>query len=163
MKIRDADTAHPCGGWQPRWRLPSASLPCMPPLQQPRRRPRASLSDLRPVARSRTSTPCSESCPISSRSANDKYLPDMGLDMNSGMPPLCRNQRVPTACDTPTASAAFSLVIPVAICAQNRRSVSRRCDGAPGKRIASRPVNFCIHPAGRPINTSLIKGVATTS
>ena len=24
------------------------------------------------------------------------------------------------------------------------------------------PVNFCIHPAGRPINTSSIKGVAST-
>ncbi|HFW7900757.1 TPA: hypothetical protein ACIDG5_004637, partial [Shigella sonnei] len=66
---------------------------------------------------------------------------------------------MPTADDTPTASAAFSLVIPVAICSQNSRSVSRRSDGAPGERIAPRPVNFCIHPAGRPINTSMIKGV----
>ena len=43
--------------------------------------------------------------------------------------------------------------MPVAICFQNRRSISRRCDGAPGERIVPRPVNFCIHPAGRPINT----------
>ena len=57
----------------------------------------------------------------------------------------------------PTASAAFSLVMPVAICCQNCRSTSRRCDGAPGDRIASRPVNFCIQLAGRPINTSLSK------
>ena len=63
-------------------------------------------------------------------------------------------QRVPTACVTPTISAALSLVIPVAICSQNRRSTSRRSDGAPGERIAPRPVNSCIHPAGRPINTS---------
>jgi hypothetical protein len=64
---------------------------------------------------------------------------------------------VPTADDTPTASAAFSLVIPVAICFQNSRSVSRRCDGAPGERIVPRPINVCIHPAGRPINTSKVK------
>ena len=40
--------------------------------------------------------------------------------------------------DTQIASAAFSLVIPVAICFQNSRSISRRCDGAPGERIAAR-------------------------
>jgi hypothetical protein len=73
-----------------------------------------------------------------------------------------RNQRVPTGADNPTACAAFSLVIPVAICFKNCRSTSRRSDGAPGERIAPRPVNFCIHPAGRPINTSKIESVATT-
>ncbi|MVW87902.1 hypothetical protein EI969_18455, partial [Pseudomonas sp. PB101] len=46
-------------------------------------------------------------------------------------------------------------MIPVAICFQNSRSISLRSDGAPGERIAPRPVNFCIHPAGRPINTSI--------
>jgi len=73
------------------------------------------------------------------------------------MPPRCRNQREPTACDTPTASAALSLVIPIAICTQNWRSTSRRSEGAPGERIASLPVNCFIHPAGRPINTSWLK------
>jgi len=77
--------------------------------------------------------------------------------MNNGMPPRCRNQREPTACDTPTASAALSLVIPVAICTQNWRSTSRRSAGAPGERMASLPVNCFIHPAGRPINTSWLK------
>ena len=77
--------------------------------------------------------------------------------MNNGMPPRCRNQREPTACDTPTASAAFSLVIPVAICIQNSLSISRRCEGAPGECIASLPVNCFIHPAGLPINTSWLK------
>lgn len=62
---------------------------------------------------------------------------------------------MPTAVDTPTACAAFSLVMPVAICTQNSRSISLRSDGAPGERIAPRPGNFCIHPAGRPINTSI--------
>lgn len=56
----------------------------------------------------------------------------------------------------------FSLVIPVAICCQNRRSTSRRREGAPGDRIPVRPVISCIHPAGRPINTPMIEGVATT-
>lgn len=86
-----------------------------------------------------------------------RYLPHTGFDMNNGMPPRCRNQREPTACDTPTASAALSLVIPVAICTQNWRSTSRRSEGAPGDRIASLPVNCFIHPAGRPINTSWLK------
>ena len=73
------------------------------------------------------------------------------------MPPRCRNQREPTACDTPIASAALSLVIPVAICTQNWRSTSRQSEEAPGERIASLPVNCFIHPAGRPINTSWLK------
>lgn len=77
--------------------------------------------------------------------------------MNNGMPPRCRNQREPTAGDTPIASAALSLVIPVAICTQNRRSISRRSAGAPGERIASLRVNCFTHPAGRPINTSWLK------
>lgn len=62
--------------------------------------------------------------------------------------PTDSNQRVLTGCDMPTASAAFSLVIPVAICFQNCRSISRGSEGAPGERITARPVNFCIHPAG---------------
>lgn len=106
---------------------------------------------------SRTPTSWARSSPISSRSANDKYLPDADFDINNGMPPQCLNHRVPTACDTPTTSAAFSLVIPIATCSQNCRSTSLRSDGAPGDRIAPRPVNFCVHPAGRPINTSMIK------
>lgn len=73
------------------------------------------------------------------------------------MPPRCRNQRAPTAEDTPIASAALSLGIPVAICTQNCRSTSRRSAGGPGERIASLPVNCFIHPAGRPINTSWLK------
>ena len=106
---------------------------------------------------SRTPTSWARSSPISSRSANDKYLPDADFDINNGMPLRCLNHRVPTACDTPTTSAAFSLVIPVATCSQNCRSTSLRSDGATGDRIAPRPVNFCIHPAGRAINTSMIK------
>jgi len=79
------------------------------------------------------------------------YLPDIGLAMNNGIPPRSRNQRVPAAWDTPTATAAFSLVIPVATCSQDWRSTSCRSDGAPGERIAPRLVNCCIHFDGRPM------------
>src|SRR5690606_31140691 len=81
----------------------------------------------------------------------------LDLVVISGWPARRRIQRVPTTCGPPTASAALSLVMPVAICSQNRRSISHRSDGAPGERIAPRPVNLCIHPAGRPINTSIIE------
>jgi hypothetical protein len=83
--------------------------------------------------------------------------------MNVGMPPRSRNHRPPAACDAPTAIAASSLVIPVAIWRQNSRSTSRRSDGAPGDFIGALPVNAVIHAAGLPINSSAIKGVATTS
>jgi transposase InsO family protein len=45
----------------------------------------------------------------------------------------------------------------VAISRQNPRSTSRRSAGAPGDFIGDRPVNAFIHPAGRPINTSIIE------
>ena len=73
------------------------------------------------------------------------------------MPPPWRNQRAPTADDTPTAAAASSVVTPVAITRQNARSTSRRTDGAPGDFISDRPVSSFIHPAGRPIDTSNIE------
>jgi hypothetical protein len=77
--------------------------------------------------------------------------------MNVGMPPRSRNHRVPAACDTPIEIAASSLVSPLAISHQNNRSTSRRSDGAPGDFIADLPVNAFIHPAGLPINTSVIE------
>src|SRR5215207_6403373 len=77
--------------------------------------------------------------------------------MNVGMPPRSRNHRVPAACDAPTAIAASSLVSPLAISRQNKRSTSRRSDGFPGDFIGALPVNSRIHPAGLPINTSTIK------
>jgi hypothetical protein len=73
------------------------------------------------------------------------------------MPPRSRNHRDPTGPDTPHATAASSLVKPSAILRQNARSTSRRIGGRPGDRIAGRPVNVRIHPAGRPMNTSTIK------
>jgi hypothetical protein len=73
------------------------------------------------------------------------------------MPPPWRNQRFPTAGDTPQAAAASSLDSPSPILSQNRRSLSRRAGGRPGDRIAGRPVTVVIHPAGRPIPTSTIK------
>src|SRR4051812_25991557 len=74
-----------------------------------------------------------------------------------GIPPRCRNQRDPTAPDTPQARAASSLLSPSLILTQNACSISRRAGGLPGDLIAGRPVTVTIHPAGRPIATSTIK------
>lgn len=74
-----------------------------------------------------------------------------------GIPPPCRNQRAPTAGDTPTAPAASSEEDPFAISFQNPRSTLRRVAGAPGEIIADRPVSSFNQPAGLPINTLLIK------
>lgn len=77
--------------------------------------------------------------------------------MKVGMPPRSWNQRLPAACDAPTAIAASSLVSPLAISRQNSRSASRRSDGFPGDFIGALPVSAFIHPAGLPINTSKIE------
>jgi hypothetical protein len=74
--------------------------------------------------------------------------------MNNGIPPRSRNHLLPAACDTPTATAASSLVSPLAISRQNNRSTSRRSACAPGDFIGDLPVNAFIHPAGRPIDIS---------
>lgn len=66
------------------------------------------------------------------------------------LPATWRNQREPTALDTPTAAAACSLLTPVAISFQNNRSTSRRCEGRPGDFNADLPVISCIHAAGLP-------------
>jgi hypothetical protein len=62
---------------------------------------------------SRTPRPCARHSAISSRSANDRYRPEGAFDdrasVDGGMPPASRNQRDPTACDTPTPIAASSL------------------------------------------------------
>jgi hypothetical protein len=95
---------------------------------------------------------------MSSRSENDRYLPDTGAKSIGGMPPACRNQRDPTGPDTPHATAASSLVSPREICTQNARSRSRRIGGRPGDSIAARPVNALAQPGGRPIeSTSVIE------
>src|SRR3954449_1127602 len=75
------------------------------------------------------------------------------------MPPRWRNQRDPTGPDTPTATAASSLLSPAAILTQNARSTSRRGGGRPGERIGARPVLVDTHAAVRPIVTPLLIGV----
>jgi hypothetical protein len=100
---------------------------------------------------------------ISSRSTNDRYLPDGELSWIDGMPPRSRNHREPTGPDTPHATAAYSLLSPSAILTQNARSTSRRIGGRPGERIAGRPVNVVIHPAGLPTQHLYDQGVATTT
>src|SRR5689334_16541497 len=83
--------------------------------------------------------PCARPSAISSRSANDRYRSDGGFadgaNILGGMPPASRNQRAPTAGDTPTSIAAASLNRPTAIAAQNRRRLSRcATPGRPGDR-----------------------------
>jgi transposase InsO family protein len=73
--------------------------------------------------------------------------------MNVAIPPRSRNHRLPAACDAPTASAASSLLRPLAISCQNNRSTWRRNDGLPGDFIGALPVNSVIHPAGLPITS----------
>src|SRR5512144_2168158 len=75
--------------------------------------------------------------------------------MNVAIPPRSRNHRTPAAADAPTAIAASSLLSPFAISCQNKRSTSRRSDGAPGDFIGELPVSSFIHPAGLPIATPL--------
>lgn len=56
------------------------------------------------------------------------------------MPPAFRNHLVPTACDTPTATAASSLLIPATIADQKRRRSSRLdTGGRPGDSNGARP------------------------
>src|SRR3954464_12712196 len=75
------------------------------------------------------------------------------------MPPPWRNHRDPTGPDTPTATAASSLLMPSAILAQNARSTSRRGGGRPGERIGGRPGLLHLHAAFRPIATPPLIGV----
>jgi putative transposase len=56
------------------------------------------------------------------------------------MPPAFLNHRVPTACGTPTPTAASSLAVPAAIAAQNRRRSSGPATGGrPGENKRTRP------------------------
>jgi hypothetical protein len=108
---------------------------------------------------------------IASRSANCKYRPDGGFadDANpaGGIPPASRNQRVPTAGDTPATDAASSLVCPVVIAAQNCRRSSRcAAGGRPGDRRGARPdrsdrrfgffiATSFVRPLRRPLESAL--------
>src|SRR5215218_6964188 len=93
---------------------------------------------------SRTPCCCARQIAISSRSANDRERPDSGFAdgarWDGGMPPALRNQRAPTAGDTPAPTAASSLEHPAAINTQNRwRSSRRATEGRPGEGNAPRP------------------------
>ena len=81
---------------------------------------------------------------MSSRSSNDRYLPDggfaAGLHIAGGIPPASRNHLVPTGCDTPALNAATSLLIPAAMSVQNScRSLRVATGGRPGDRNGGRP------------------------
>src|SRR3954463_9682610 len=106
-----------------------------------RRSSREIVDAARPSRRavSRTPQPRARNSASSSRSANDRYRSDGGFadgaNILGDMPPASRNQRAPTAGDTPTSIAAASLDRPAAIAAQNRRRLSRcATPGRPGDR-----------------------------
>lgn len=73
--------------------------------------------------------PFARSRAICSRSAKDKYRPESGgadgVRYDGGIPPASRNHRTPTGDDTPTLTAAASLMIPAAMAIQNRRRFAR--------------------------------------
>src|SRR5215207_6409989 len=105
-----------------------------------RRNSREIVDAARPSRRatSRTPCPCARHSAISSRSADDRYRPKGGFDdrpsVDGGIPPASRNQRDPTASDTPTPVAASQLDRPAGINAQKRRRSSRRATpGRPGE------------------------------
>jgi putative transposase len=71
-----------------------------------------------------------------------------------GIPPPSRNQRTPTASETPANTAASLLDAPSATASQNTTRSSRRpAVGRPGERITGRPVIAEPHPRGLPIAT----------
>src|SRR3954465_10162613 len=93
---------------------------------------------------SRSPYRCARQIAISSRSANDRERSPSGFAAGArwdgGMPPALRNQRAPTAGDTPASTAASSLERPAAMAAQNWRGCSRRAtEGRPGEGNAPRP------------------------
>src|SRR3954464_4719807 len=93
---------------------------------------------------SRTPCRCARQIAIPSRAANDRERPDSGFAAGArwdgGMPPALRNQRAPTAGETPAPTAASSLERPAAINTQNRcRSSRRATEGRPGEGKAPRP------------------------
>src|SRR5215217_3027605 len=106
-----------------------------------RRNSREIVDAARPSRRaiSRMPWPCARHSAISSRSANTRYRPESGFADGASdlgdIPPASRNQRGPTAGDTPASIAAASLDRPAAIAAQNRRRFSRcATPGRPGDR-----------------------------
>src|SRR3954452_9104158 len=111
-----------------------------------RRNSREIVDAARPSRRaiSRMPWPCARHSAISSRSANTRYRSDGGFadgaSVVGGIPPALRNQRAPTAGDTPAPTAASSLEHPAAIAAQNRwRSSRRATEGRPSEGKAPRP------------------------
>jgi putative transposase len=79
--------------------------------------------------------------------------------VTDGIPPPSRNQRTPTAADTPACPAASSLDSPPAIAAQNRRRCSSLpTGGRPGERIAGLPARSAARrfaPIATPLDPAL--------
>jgi hypothetical protein len=94
------------------------------------------------------------------RSTKDRKRPDSGAGLTVGIPPPSRNQRVPTAGDTPATTADSSLDKPPAIAPQNRCRCSRRVTGGrPGDRIGARSARSARRRPLAPIATPHPRGV----
>ena len=106
-----------------------------------RRSSREIVDGARPSRRaiSRTHAFCAGQTAMFSRSAKDRKRPDTAGGRFAATPPAWRNQRVPTACDTPVAKAASSELAPRLIAAQNcTRSCRQATVGRPGDGICPR-------------------------
>jgi hypothetical protein len=130
-----------------------------------RRSSREMVDGDRPSRRAISRTPQPRACrtAISSRSTKDRKRPDSGAGLTVGIPPPSRNQRVPTAGDTPATTADSSLDKPPAIASQNRCRCTRRATGGrPGEHIAGRSARSARRRPLTPIATPHHRDVATT-
>jgi len=73
-----------------------------------------------------TPEPRAGSIAISSRSASERYRPEVGASLIGHIPPTSRDHLVRRATDTPAAIAASAVVDPLAIWSQNLYYYSRR-------------------------------------
>src|SRR6476619_2231285 len=111
-----------------------------------RRNSREIVDAARPIRRATSSAvqPCARKSAISSRSANERYLPDCGFaegpNIAGGIPPAFLNHRAPTAWGRLAVVAASSLDKPDAIAAQNILSSLRPTTGGrPGEGNGALP------------------------
>jgi hypothetical protein len=147
---------------------PAVARYAKPPLRVAafRRSSREIVDGDRPSMRaiSRTPQPRARRRAISSRSTNNKYRPDRGEKGSGAIPPLSRNQRIPTTGDTPAALPASGLDKPRAMPSKNSCRCSRRpAVGRPGGRIGGRRARSDRRRLTFSIATPSSQGVATTA
>ena len=117
------------------------------------------VEELHPLRRAISRIPMSWACgsPISSRSATDKHPAETGFDIDNDTLPRCWSQRVTTASNTPATSAALDSSSLSQSAPRTVAPLLADTTAQPANAMAPRPLNFCIHPAGYPMYTSLVK------